>query len=164
MLRGRIILFLPGEERGHRKSGHKGVEARPMRVAKPLWRPRRVRPPRPLLVPLHRRGRGGRRRGGTVDCCICIDGGHLAPPFALFLEENQVDVVRLGARFVVGTVTMVGVRITDGDGDAGSGGGVDCGDGTVLILDRILWFVLWEGDAQVRKPAGGFVEILNLPK
>ena len=56
--------------------------------------------------------------------------------------------MRLGALFVVGTVTVVGVRITDGD--RGSGGGVDWSDGAVLVLDRILWIVLWEGDANVR--------------
>lgn len=149
MLRDPIVLCLPGEERGHREAGHERVESGPMRVPEPLGRLRR-----PLLVPLDRRR--GRRRG-TVD-----RDGHLAPPFALFLEENLVDVVRLGALFVVGAVTVVGVRIADGD--RGSGGGVDWSGGAVFVLDRILWFVLWEGDAQVRKSAGGFVEILHLSK
>ena len=59
-------------------------------------------------------------------------------------------------------MAVVGIRITDGD--RGGGGGVDWDDGAVLILDRILRFVLRKGDAQVRKSAGGFVDILPLSK
>ena len=60
----------------------------------------------------------------------------------------MVNVVGLGALFVVGTVSVVGIRITDGD--RSGGGGVDWDDGAVLVLDRILRFVLRKGDAQVR--------------